>query len=223
LRDTDFLPAAFFVAFLPDVFRPAGFFAEAFFVTFRRDGFLAADFFAVFLAVGLAAFRAAVFRDDFFRGDFVRAADLRADAVFDLDFFLVTLRFVPVAFLPADVLRDAALFLPPPAALRLLLAAFFAGIIDSCRSEKNAELYIAGPNMEAYFQPFFRASGGCFPPPPGSRADAREHCEETFATPQCLTAATIVLSGDFHYTTAIRWANGVKPPDATQQDKARRL
>jgi hypothetical protein len=36
---------------------------------------------------------------------------------------------------------------------RFLLAAFFAGIVDSCRLEKRRGLYIACPRMEAYSEP----------------------------------------------------------------------
>jgi hypothetical protein len=40
-----------------------------------------------------------------------------------------------------------------------LLAAFFAGMFHSCRSEKNAELYIGCPNMEPYLNRIFRGFG----------------------------------------------------------------
>jgi hypothetical protein len=63
---------------------------------------------------------------------------------------------LPVVFLLAAALRGAAFFLLVPALLRFLLAAFFAGIRAPAGSEKNAELYIACPNMEAQKQAFCR-------------------------------------------------------------------
>lgn len=136
LRDGDFLRAAdFFDAFffeavffgLLAAFREPDFFD----VTFFRDAFLAAVFLAFFLAVFFAdlpaALRATVFFDDF-----LRAAVLLFDVAFTLDFFRLTFRLLPVVFLLAAALRDAAFLRLAPALFRFLLAAFFAGIPDTC-------------------------------------------------------------------------------------------
>jgi hypothetical protein len=124
---------ALFAAFLP-----------TFFVAFFLTDFFDADFFAAFFA---GFFRAAgFFFDDFFVGAF----------------FALTLRFLLAAFLLAVDFRDAVVFLPVPARFRFLLAAFFAGMFHSCRSEKNAELYIGCPNMEAYLNGISLVPGDAF-------------------------------------------------------------
>lgn len=96
-------------------------------VTFLRDAFFVAVFFADFLADFFATLRPG-FRPTLFLDDFLRAADFREDAALVRDFFRLTFRFLPAAFLLDGALRDAAFFLLAPAALRFLLAAFFAGI-----------------------------------------------------------------------------------------------
>jgi hypothetical protein len=111
------------VDFLPDFLDEdlfADFLAETFFVLFFLPGFRAADF-----------FRAAGFFFDAF---------LAEDRVLLLVLF--TLRFFPEAFLPAAALRAEPLRRLTTARFRFLLAAFLAGMVCSCRSEKNAELYI---------------------------------------------------------------------------------
>jgi hypothetical protein len=122
LRLFAFATDTFFLAgaFFPDFFFAADFFETGFFFV---GFFLATDFLRV---------------DAFFKGFF-----------FDEDFFLVTLVFFPAAFIRDDDLRDAAFLRAAAALVRFLLAAFLAGIIDSCRSEKNAGLYIDFDHMEA--------------------------------------------------------------------------
>jgi hypothetical protein len=130
---------ALFTAFLP-----------TFFVAFFLTDFFDADFFAAFFAgfPDVAGFfrAAGFFFDDFFVGAF----------------FALTLRFLLAAFLLAVDFRDAVVFLPVPARFRFLLAAFFAGMFHSCRSEKNAELYIGCPNMEAYLNGISLVPGDAF-------------------------------------------------------------
>lgn len=173
----DFLPAVFFAegfaaVFLRAAVFPAPFdFLLTFFVTFFLTEFLEADFFV--------DFRADFFVDFFDVAGFFRAADFFFDAFLVEDFFALTLRFLAGAFLLAADFRDAVVFLPPPARFCFLLAAFFAGIFHSCRSEKNAELYIGCPNMEAHFDLFFPVAAGiCKLPPeplakPGLRGQRR--------------------------------------------------
>jgi hypothetical protein len=115
----DFPGVDFLVAFLAEDFF-ADFLAEAFFVLFFLLGFRAVDF-----------FRAAGFLFDAF------LAEVRV-----LLLVLLTLRFFPGAFLPAAALRAEPLGRLTTARFRFLLAAFLAGMVCSCRSEKNAELYI---------------------------------------------------------------------------------
>ena len=115
----DFPGVDFLVAFLGEDFF-ADLLAEAFFVLFFLPGFRAADF-----------FRAAGFFFDAF------LAEVRV-----LLLVLLTLRFFPEAFLPAAALRPEPLGRLTTARFRFLLAAFLAGMVCSCRSEKNAELYI---------------------------------------------------------------------------------
>lgn len=130
-----FLEAGFFLpAFLDDDFLAEDFLAEdfffvAFFVTFLRE---AAFFFGAFLL--LAGFLRAIvfFFDDFFAATF----------------FLLTLDFLPAVFLLEPDFALAADFREAFTGLRFLLAVFFAGISYSCRSEKNAQLYIASSDME---------------------------------------------------------------------------
>jgi hypothetical protein len=72
-------------------------------------------------------------------------------------FFLTTFDFFADVFFRATGFRFAAFFREAfVAGLRFLLAVFFAGIFDSCRSEKNAQLYIAAVDMEASKTGFFR-------------------------------------------------------------------
>lgn len=143
-------------AFLPAPLFPPPFadFLLTFFEAFFLTDFLEADFFAAFLAD---------LRD---AAGFFRAVDFFFDVFFFETFFFdaffaLTLRFLPAVFLLAVDFRDAVVFLPVPARFCFLLAAFFAGMFHSCRSEKNAELYIGCPNMEAYLDgispPFRRA------------------------------------------------------------------
>jgi hypothetical protein len=143
----DFLPAVFFAEGFAAVFlRAAAFpapfdFLLTFFVAFFLTGVLEADF--------LVDFRTDFFVDFLDAAGFFRAAVFFFDAFLAEDFFALSLRFLPGAFLLAADFRDAVVFLPLPARFCFLLAAFFAGIFHSCRSEKNAELYIGYPNMEA--------------------------------------------------------------------------
>jgi len=166
LADEDFLTE---VLAPPDRLEDT-FLAEDFAAAFLRDGFLAvpaADFlptffvFFVFVVDFLADFFAPAFLEpDFFAG-FLAAGFAPAavffffDAFFAEDFFALIFCFLPVAFLPAVDLRDAAAFLPVPGRFCFLLAAFFARMFDSCRSEKNAELYIGCLDMEAQNPAFF--------------------------------------------------------------------
>ncbi|MEX2124231.1 MAG: hypothetical protein WD795_10085 [Woeseia sp.] len=157
------LPAVFFAGLLSDFFLPpTDFFAEGFAAAFLRGAALP-DFFAGFLLTFLVDFcPAAFFPVDFFAADFFgvagffRTTDFFLDAFFGDDFLVLNLCLLPDVFVLAAGLRDAAFFLPVPACFCFLLAAFFAGIFHSCRSGKNAELYIGCSNMEAQFQGFFR-------------------------------------------------------------------
>ena len=109
-----------------------------FFVTFLLDAFFLATFF---------------FETFFFAAFFLVAR------FFVTAFFLVALRllaaFLRAGFFFADTfLRVAVAF------LRFLLAAFLAGIFDSCRIEKRPGLYMACRRMEAYFSPKIRGNSG---------------------------------------------------------------
>jgi hypothetical protein len=149
----DFLPAAlpaegFAADFLREAAEPAPFdFLLTFFVAFFLTEFLEPDF--------LVAFRVDFFADFFDVAGFLRAPDFFFDAFLVEDFLALTLDFLPAAFLLAVDFRDAVVFLPLPARFCFLPADFFAGMFHSCRSEKNAELYIGYPNMEAQFPLFF--------------------------------------------------------------------
>ncbi len=162
MRDT-FLRAAdlpaFVDFFLPEAFRGAAFAAfAAFFVAPRflavvfLDVFLvdffAADFFLLFFLPGFRV--AAFFRAGFFFDTFL-VDDLAADFLL----VLLTLRFVPEVFLLAPGLRAALFGLLVPVRFAFLLAAFLAGMVGSCRSEKNAELYIGCLDMEALISGYF--------------------------------------------------------------------
>jgi len=149
-----FLRAAVFPA-------PFAAFLLAFFVAFFLAGFFDADFFGAFLAAFFADFPGVA---RFFRAAGFFFDDFFAVAFFAVAFFALTLRFLPAVFLPAADFRDAVAFLPVPARFRFLLAAFFAGMFHSCRSEKNAELYIGCPNMEAYLNGISLAPGTLFSP-----------------------------------------------------------
>ena len=161
VRFTDLLPdlLADFVGGLAAVFLRAAVFPAlfpafllTFFVAFFRADFFDADFFAAFFAD---------FPDV---AGFFRAAGFFFDDFFPVAFLALTLRFLPAAFLPAVDFRDADAFLPVPARFCFLLAAFFAGMFHSCRSEKNAELYIGCPNMEADLSGIFRVLRTSFRP-----------------------------------------------------------
>jgi hypothetical protein len=69
-------------------------------------------------------------------------------------FFLVTLRLL-AAFLRAGAFFADTFRRVAETFFRFLLAAFFAGIVDSCRLEKRRGLYIACPRMEAHSEPVF--------------------------------------------------------------------
>jgi hypothetical protein len=131
---TDFLRLGVFLAFF---FLPEGFFFAAGFL-------LGAFFFAAFFL--LAAF--------FFPAGFFRAATFWEDFFLD-DFFLVTLAFFPDGFFLDGDLRDAAFLRGAADLARFLVEAFLAAILCSCRSEKNAGLYIDCSYMEARKQGFF--------------------------------------------------------------------
>lgn len=234
----------FFAVDLPAAFFRDTFFGAAFFAFFLLAPLREADFFAAFLlpaflvdflVVFPADFLATFFFADLRAAGFRRAADFFFDALLVEDFFLVllTLRFFPEAllpiFLPAPALREGARVLAVPARFRFLLAAFLAGMIDSCRSEKNAELYIGCPDMEAREQGFSlsrrdRQSGRAKPPRRPRLPRPRDHlqvptrpsratkvqwreaptlCIRRRDRSLCLGAATIVLSDDIHYTIAI--------------------
>jgi hypothetical protein len=141
----DFVDGLLVAVFLRAAAFP-GLFADflfTFFVAFFLADFFDADFFAAFFAD---------FPDV---AGFLRTVDFFFDAFFAGDFFVLTLCFLPAAFLLAVDFRDAVVFLPVPARFCFLLAAFFAAMFHSCRSEKNAELYIGCPNMEAYLSGIF--------------------------------------------------------------------
>jgi hypothetical protein len=91
----------------------------------------------------------------FFAAGFFRATDFFLDDFFAATFLFATLRFVPDDFLRVDGLLLAAFFREDLAGLRFLLAVFFAGILISYRTEKNAQLYIAALHMEAQNSRFF--------------------------------------------------------------------
>ena len=132
----------------PAIWRAAGalaaFLLEAVAVaTFLLLGVFELDFFWL-PAFLLADFPAA----DFARGAFFLVAVFLRVPV--LDFFLVAELFREVALRGADF--RAAAFLPVAAAFfRLLLAVFFAGIFNSCGTEKRRGLYMASSGMEARF------------------------------------------------------------------------
>ncbi len=133
-----FLPPGFLTATcfeLPAFFRVADLLLVAACVrALVATAFFLADFFAI-----VAFLRRAVFLGDFF-GDVA---------------FLLTLDFFPADFFRDDDLRDAAFCREATALARFLLAAFLAAIVDSCRSKKNAELYIDCADMEVQKQGFF--------------------------------------------------------------------
>lgn len=184
---TDFLPdfllLADFVDGLAVFFRAAGFpalfadFLLCFFVAFFLSDFFDADFFAAFFAdfPDVAGFLRAAdfFFDAFFFDTFF------FDAFFVGDFLALTLRFLPAAFLLAVDFRDAVVFLPVPARFCFLLAAFFAGMFHSCRSEKNAELYIGCRNMEPYLNRIFPGFGTLSRPLPAAFPDSAVSLEGT--------------------------------------------
>jgi len=120
---TGFFFAVFFATFFFETFFFEAFFFATFFLLaffFATGFFLLIFFFEAFFAAGFFRETAGFFREtDFFLGD---------------AFFLLTVRFLPAAFLRLDALR---------------VVAFLAAINDSCRIEKRPELYIDGRNMEA--------------------------------------------------------------------------
>jgi hypothetical protein len=115
---------------------PLAFFFDTFFLDAFLDAFLATFFFAIFFL--LTRF-------------FFVALDLDARFLVTA-FFLVTLRLLlalpGAGFFFAVTFRRVAETL-----FRFLLAAFFAGILDSCRLEKRRGLYIACRRMEAHSEP----------------------------------------------------------------------
>jgi len=148
--DTFFLAAGFF---LETFFLAAGFFFDTFFLAafflatgfFLETFFLETDFF-------LETFFLATF---FFAAGFFLATAFFFDVFFATTFFLLTLGFFPAVFFLATGLRFAAFFREVFDGLRFLLAAFFAAISISYRSEKIAALYIALEYMEGAKMPFF--------------------------------------------------------------------
>ena len=185
-----FLPEAFLPeAFLPEAFRDAAFPAfllpVPFLAVVLRVDFFTTDFLVFFFLLGFRAaafFRAGFFFDTFLAEDFV--------------FVLLTLRFVPEVFLLAPGLREELLDeellrLLVPARFAFLLAAFLAGMVSSCGSEKNAKLYIGCPDMEALKSGYFAAF----------RLEGE--CCESRSVEDCLDAATIVLCLQLLYTITI--------------------
>jgi hypothetical protein len=166
----------------PDELRPAGAATDLLVDPFWANDFLLAEFFEA-VAFWLTVFvPAALPAADFFGGAFFLVATFLRLTV--LAFFLVAVLFRD-AVLRAAVFRAAA-FLPVAAAFfRCLLAVFFAGIFNSCGTEKRRGLYMASPDREARFGPVLT----------GWRCP-------------CRFAATIVLRGRFHYTTAYTLAPG---------------
>lgn len=159
LRPGAFL-AAFLVltAFFLLTFSPAaGFFcAIIFFLTaFFTAGFLAARFLLARLLAADFLASAFLFATFFLPADFFAAGFFRAIALFADVFFFVTSGFFPAVFFLVDGLLFEAFLRDALAGLRLLLAVFFAGIFNSYRSEKNAQLYIAYWHMEARISRFF--------------------------------------------------------------------
>jgi hypothetical protein len=84
-------------------------------------------------------------------------------------FFRVTLRLL-AAFLEAALFFAVTLRRVAETFFRFLLAAFFAGIVDSCRLEKRRGLYMACRRMEAHSEPggapVSRGGTGRRPAPP---------------------------------------------------------
>jgi hypothetical protein len=196
---TFFLAAGFFFAtfFFATFFLAAGFFLAARFLLARL---LEADFLAI-------AFLFATF---FLLADFFVAGFFRATAFFLDDFFADTFRFVtfrlfPEVFFRADGRLLAAFFREDLAALRFLLAVFFAGILTSCRSEKNAQLYIACSDMEArisrFLSRFSRPWTGVLEKRLGGRRTALETAIQAAFSIFRIRLATIVLCDELHYTT----------------------
>jgi hypothetical protein len=92
------------------------------------------DFFLLATGLAEAFFLAAFFPEAFLRAAFFGAAVLFLATFLIDDFLLLTLRFLPVVLLLAGAdLRVAAFFLLAAVRFRFLLAAFFAGMFDSCR------------------------------------------------------------------------------------------
>jgi len=197
------LTAFFLLTFL----LAAGFFFATFFLlaAFFAAGFLAARFLlarllaADFLATAFL-FATFLLLADFFAAGFFRAIAFCADL-----FFFVTLGFFPAVFFLADGLRLTAFFREVLAGLRFLLAVFFAGIFNSYRSEKNAQLYIAYWFMEARISRFFcrrvsasygRLSMAFLRLPDGPRSGIFSGSQHNFSR-----LATIVLCYELHYTT----------------------
>lgn len=229
LRGTG-LGAAFFVAagfffatFLETFFVAAGFFFETFLETFLETFFLAAGFFfdtfflaagffleAFFLATGffLATFflETGFFFETFFLATFFFAAGFFLATVFFFDvffatvFFLLTLGFFPAVFFLATGLRFAAFFREAFDGLRFLLAAFFAAISISFRSEKIAALYMGLGYMEGAKMPFLQVRNSPWksdskntrnsrgrPDFTGTRADSVFLQRQSFYARNCIT------------------------------------
>ena len=180
LRATAFLPAVFLrlrpvaaaflvltAFFLAIFFLATGFFfvtvfllARFFTGDFAAARFLDARLFAADFLATAFLFVTFFFRADFFAAGFFRATDFFLDDFFADTFFLLTVLFLVTGFFLVDGLLLAAFFREAFAGLRFLLAVFFAGIVNSYRSEKNAQLYIACRHMEARISRFF-CGGGC--------------------------------------------------------------
>ncbi|MEQ9562478.1 MAG: hypothetical protein RLN69_08160 [Woeseiaceae bacterium] len=153
---------------LADFFATAGFLTAALLllVDFLRPGDFLATFFLLegfFFVAGflLDAFLFAAFfllATFFFPVGFLRAATFLEDFFLD-DFFLLTLDFFPDGFFLDDDLLDAAFLREAADVARFLVEAFLAAIFCSCRSEKNAGLYIDCRYMEARKQGFFGQFG----------------------------------------------------------------
>jgi hypothetical protein len=157
---TFFFETFFFETFFFETFFFATFFFETFFF---EVFFLAAFFLATF-------FLETFFFATFFLATFFFAVFFLVARFFVTAFFLVTLRLL-AAFLRAGFFFAVTFLRVALAFWRFLLAAFFAGIFDSCRIEKRRGLYMASSRMEAHFLADFRGdsgrtSGGGQPVPP---------------------------------------------------------
>jgi len=200
-----FLAAGFFFeTFLETFFLAAGFFFDTFFLAagfFWEAFFLDTGFFleTFFLDTGffLETFFLATF---FFAAGFFLATAFFFDVFFATTFFLLTLGFFPAVFFLATGLRFAAFFREAFAGLRFLLAAFFAAISISFRSEKIAALYMGLDYMEGAKMPFFQVQNSPWKSDPkntrnsrgrpdftGTRADSVFLQRQSFYARNCIT------------------------------------